>query len=103
MKNYPRAIQSFQRALGIAIELFGKEHQDTAECYFSLGQAQHASVDFPSALQSYQRALDIKVKLFGEEHPVTARCYFPLAETRNALHDFLSNSKTFTPNSVLLK
>ena len=65
-------LQSFQRALDIRVKLFGEEHPDTAECYFSIGVTQRALGDFLSALESKQRALDIRVKLYGEEHPDTA-------------------------------
>ena len=85
-----QALQSHQHALDIRIKLFRKEHPHTAECYFSLGETQHALGNFSSTLQSKQRALDIRVKLFGEEHPHTAECYFSLGETRIALDDFFS-------------
>ena len=78
MQNYCGAIQSFQRALDVAIDLFNEKHPGTAECYFNLGITQHDSGDFLSALQSHQRALEIRVKLFGEEHPDTAQSYFNL-------------------------
>ncbi|XP_066015507.1 uncharacterized protein [Pocillopora verrucosa] len=86
MQNYSEAIQSFQRALDVAIDLFNEEHPDTARSYFNLA----ASGDFFSALQSHQRALEIRVKLFGEEHPDTARSYFNLAVTKHASDDFFS-------------
>ena len=73
MQNYSGAIQSFQRALDVAIGLFGEEHPDTAECYFSIGVTQHALGNFSSARQSTQRGLDItRRRLFGEEHRDTA-------------------------------
>ena len=90
MQNYPGAIQSFQLALDIAIGLFGEEHPDTAQSYFSLGETQHASGDFSSAVTSFQRALKIKTKLFGKEHPDTAQSYFSLGVTQHASGDFLS-------------
>ena len=89
-------LQSFQRALDIRVKLFGEEHPDTAECYFSIGVTQHALGDFLSALESKQRALDIRVKLYGEEHPDTAELYFSLGQAQNALDDF------FVSTSVLL-
>ena len=90
MQNYSGAIQSFQRALDVAIGLFGEEHPDTAECYNSLGETKNALGNFSSALQSHQRALEIRVKLFGEEHRDTAKSYFSLGETKNALGNFSS-------------
>ena len=58
MQNYSGAIQSFQRALEVATELFGEEHPKTAQTYFYLGVTQYALGNFSSALQSHQRALN---------------------------------------------
>ena len=90
MQSYSGAIKSFQRALKVAIRLFGEEHPDTAQCYHSLGVTQHASGDISSAIQSKQCALDINVKLFGEEHADTADCYLCLGVTQHASGDVLS-------------
>ena len=90
MQNYSEAIQSFQRALDVAIDLFNEEHPDTAECYFTLGITRHAAGNFSIALQSHQRALEIRVKVLGEEHPDTAQSYFNLGITQHASGDFLS-------------
>ena len=90
MQNYPGANQSFQRALDVAIGLFGEEHPDTAQSYVYLGVTQHALGNFSSALQSEQRALDIRVKLFGKEHPDTAQSYVNLGVTQHALSNFSS-------------
>ena len=72
MGDFNSALQSDQRALDIRVKLFGEEHSDTAQSYYSLGVTQHALGDFTSAHHSHQRALDIRVKLFGEEHSDTA-------------------------------
>ena len=85
MQNYSGAIQSFQRALEVATELFGEEHPKTAQTYFYLGVTQHALGNYSSALQSDQRALEI-----GEEHPDTARTYFSRGETQHATENFSS-------------
>ena len=90
MQNYPGAIQSFQRALDVAIGLFGEEHPDTAQSYVNLGVTQNALGNFSSALESKQRALDIRVKLYGEEHPDTAQSYVNLGVTQHALGNFSS-------------
>ena len=72
------------------MKLFGEEHSDTAQSYFSLGVTQHGAGDFLSALQSKQCALDIRVKLLGEEHPDTAKSYLSLGKTQHASGDVLS-------------
>ena len=72
----------------ISRQLFGEEHQSTADCYYSLGVTQRKQGDFKAALQSFQRALDIRIKLFGEEHQRTAECYRSLRKTQFRLGDF---------------
>ncbi|PFX20539.1 Nephrocystin-3 [Stylophora pistillata] len=95
MQNYSGAIQSYQCALDTALGLFGKEHSDTAQSYFSLGVTQNALGDLPSALLSFQRALDIRVRLFGKEHTKTIESSFFLGETQHALGDFSSALQSF--------
>ena len=90
VQKYPKAIQSFEYALNIARGMFGEEHPDTAESYFSIGVAQFALGNFSSALQSHQRALDIRAKLFKEEHSDTAESYFSIGVTQHALGNFSS-------------
>ena len=85
MGDFLSAFQSDQRAFDIRVKLFGEEHQDTAQSYFSIGVTQNAVDNISSALQSKQCALDIRVKLSGEEHPCTADSYFNLGVTQHAL------------------
>ena len=48
--NFWSALQSHQHGLDIRVKLFGEEHPDTAESYFSIGVTQHALGNFSSAL-----------------------------------------------------
>ena len=82
MGDFLSAFQSDQRAFDIRVKLFGEEHQDTAQSYFSIGVAQNAVDNISSALQC---ALDIRVKLSREEHPCTVDSYFNLGVTQHAL------------------
>ena len=45
MRDYKAALQSHQRALAILIELFGEEHESTADSYRELGVTQHQMKD----------------------------------------------------------
>ena len=85
MRDYKAALQSLQRALAILIELFGEEHESTADSYRELGVTQHQMKDYKAALQSKQRALAIRIKLFGDEHDAVGgltESYFPTNEVR---------------------
>ena len=90
MGDFLSALQSDQRALDIRVKLFGEEHQDTAQSYFSIGVTQNAVDNISSAHHSKQCALDIRVKFFGEEHPDTAESYTNIGVTQHASGDVLS-------------
>ena len=81
MGNFLSALQSDQRALDIRVKLFGEEHQDTAQSYFSIGVTQNAVDNISSAHQSKQCALDIRVKFFGEKYSDTVHSYLNLGVT----------------------
>ena len=83
-------LQSYQRALDIIVRLFGEEHPDTTQSYFSIGITQRALGSFFSVLQTKQSALDIRIKLFGEEHSDTAQSYLSVGITQHSSGDFLS-------------
>ena len=89
-ENYQEALQSYQRALDMTLEVFGEEHASTADSYHSLGVTQYQLCDLTSALQSDQRALNIRLKLFGEEHASTADSYHSLGVTQHQLGDLTS-------------
>ena len=63
--------------------LFGEEHEDTADSYYSPGVTQHSLGNFNAALNSKQYALDIRLKLLGEEHGDTANSYHNLGITQH--------------------
>ena len=68
MKDYKAALESDQNALQIRLKLFGEDHPDTAQSYYSIGVTQHAMKDYKAALDSHQHALQIRLKLFGQKH-----------------------------------
>ena len=87
-RDFKAALDSYQHAFDILLELFGEEHADTADSLYSLGVAQHSLGDFNAALDSSQHALNIHLKLFGEEHEYTADSYHSLGTAQHSLGDF---------------
>ena len=88
------ALQSHQRALAICINLFGEEHESTADSYRRLGVTQYNMYDYSAALQSYQRALANRLKLFGEEHAKTADSYRQVKITQDVQRMFRKVKRT---------
>jgi len=69
--DYDRAIESYQKALEIALKEFGPEHPEVAVRYNELGLAYYNICDYDRATQSYQKALEIGLKKLGRNHPHT--------------------------------
>ena len=90
MKNYKSAVQSYQKALTISLNLYGDEHPDTSASYHNIGVSQHEMKEYPSALQSKQQALNIRLKLHGDEHPDTAQSYHSIGVTQHEMKDYVS-------------
>ena len=84
------ALESFQHALDVILELNGKQHPATAEIYSYIATAQHNMEDYSSAIESGRHALEINKKLHGEEHETTAENYSEIGKTQNNMKDFAS-------------
>ena len=84
------ALESFQKALDVRLELYGRQHPTIADTYIEIGIAQDNMEDYSSALESHQCALEIRKELYGEEHKTTAESYSYLGNTQAYLQNFAS-------------
>ena len=84
------ALESFQKALDVRLELYGRQHPTIADTYIEIGIAQNNMEDYSSALESHQCALEIRKELHGEEHKTTAESYSYLGNTQAYLQNFAS-------------
>ena len=57
MKVYKAALELHQHAVQIRLKLFGENHPDTAESYYSIGVTQHAMKDYKAAHESKQQGV----------------------------------------------
>mgnify|MGYP003465903748 CR=1 FL=1 len=73
--NYAKALEYFQKALGIRKEKLGNDHSDVASCYNNIGAVYNDQGDYTKALECYQTALDIWKRVLGEDHPMVALCH----------------------------
>lgn len=89
-KSYLEALQAFQEGLQMTKELFGDEHELTADSYWLLGVTQYIMREYKATLQSFQRALAIRIKLHGEEDESAAYIYEEIGTTQHNMHDFSS-------------
>ena len=65
----------YLRQITLAEELYGTEHENTANSYNEIGLVYHAQGDYPKALEYYFKALEIYEKVLGKDHPNTASSY----------------------------
>ncbi len=72
---YNDAEKVYLRQIPLAEELYGKEHENTAASYVSIGLVYKSQGGYPQALEYYGKALVIYEKVLGEEHPLTATSY----------------------------
>lgn len=73
--QYDKAIDYYQKALDIDLNVFGAEYPNTAIDYNNLGLAWDSKGQYDKAIEYYQKALDINLKAFGAEHPKVATGY----------------------------
>ena len=63
------------RQIPLAEELYGTEHEETANSYNNIGVVYEAQGDYPDALKYHFKALEIDEKVLGKNHPGTATDY----------------------------
>ena len=63
-----KAQRNHQRALDLYVELWGRNHLDSARSLHNLGRAMAAGAQAAGAEAAFQEALDIRTRLLGENH-----------------------------------
>ncbi|MEY4927992.1 MAG: hypothetical protein RI894_2428 [Bacteroidota bacterium] len=77
-----------QKALDIALTLFGEQHLVTASCYANLGLSYEKAEDYKQKKAFLEKALDIWKKEEGDHHLEAAISQFHLAMIYTDLHDW---------------
>ena len=88
------ALESFQKALDVRLELYGRQHPTIADTYIEIGVTQNNMEDYSSALESHQCALEIRKKLHGEEHETTAESYSQIGKVQTNMGDYATAVKS---------
>jgi tetratricopeptide (TPR) repeat protein len=68
-----------EKALQLNLDLYGEEHEETANAYFAIGSYYKNIEDYPATLPFFEKALGIRQRVLGENHPDTAIIYVNLA------------------------
>jgi CHAT domain-containing protein len=70
--KYREALPFFERALKLAPEVFGAEHENTATILNYLGMVYEGMGQYAKAEPLFRRSLDIRDAKFGKDHPEVA-------------------------------
>ncbi|MFK7971837.1 MAG: CHAT domain-containing protein [Bacteroidia bacterium] len=66
------ALPYFQRSLGIARDLYGENHPNTANIISNIGTYHSRRGEYPQAVKYFSKALPTLMQFLGPEHPYTA-------------------------------
>ena len=72
---FVKALELYNKALGISEKVQGVEHLNTAAIYNNIGRVYHHQGDYSKSLDYHQKALKIWKKVLGDEHPDVATSY----------------------------
>ncbi|MCH7928709.1 MAG: CHAT domain-containing protein [Candidatus Dadabacteria bacterium] len=63
-----KALEFFNKALDIDLEIFGDKHPNVSTTYNNIGLAWNNLGDSKKAIEFYNKALDIDLEIFGDKH-----------------------------------
>jgi tetratricopeptide (TPR) repeat protein len=86
--EYQKAINYFQKALAIELQVYGEQHRHVAITYNNLGAAWDDLGEYQKAIDYYQKALAIDLKVHGDQHPHVASFYNNLGMAWYRLGEF---------------
>jgi hypothetical protein len=73
--EYSKAIEYYEKALAITLEVHGDQHPTVAIRYNNLGSVCKASGEYSKAIEYFEKALAIDLKVHGDQHPKVAIRY----------------------------
>ena len=85
LQEFDKALEYYQKALGINKKILGDEHKDTADSYSNMGNIYDYLEEFEKAVEYYQKALGITKKVLGDEHTNTANLYYKIGNAYKSL------------------
>ena len=85
--NSKKAIEYYEKALEIGVEIYGEKHPSVATRLNNLGSAWKALGDPRKAIEYFEKALEIDIEIYGENHPDVAIRLNNLGLAWNSLGD----------------
>ena len=87
--NYPKALEMYQKALAIWLDVLGANHSDVAASYNNMGSVYYSQGNYPKALEMCQKTLDIELKVYGANHPDVAMSYNNIGSVYHSQGNYL--------------
>lgn len=97
--EYTQALEYYNKALKIYMELYGEQHPSVATSYNNIGWIYEAQEDYIKALEYYNKALQMWKIAYGEQHPDVVMSYKNIGQIYNTLEDYPKAFECF--NKVL--
>ena len=86
--DFDKALELYKKDLDIQEKINGKEHNNTANFYGSIGNVYALQGDDSQALEYFQKALKIHEKAFGNKHPNVAISYNNIGYVYDSQSDY---------------
>lgn len=86
-RNFGAAIEPLQKALKLAIEIFGENSPTAGLLIDRLGYAEYATGDFDQAITLFNKAVAIYTKVYGTDSEYNASVYINMGETYRSTGD----------------
>ena len=76
--DYAKALDYYEKALQIRLQIYGEKHLDVAMSYNNIGGICDSRGNYALALKYYEKALHIKLQFYGKRHPDIATSYLSI-------------------------
>ncbi|AEF80439.1 tetratricopeptide repeat protein [Leadbettera azotonutricia] len=88
MGEYQKALEYYQKALGIRESFLGKDHPETAASYLNIGAVYADIGEYQKALEYCQKGLNIRETILGKDHPEIAASYNDTAAVYAGMEEY---------------
>ena len=85
LADYEKAKSYYKRALETAVEIYGDNHYNVANCYNNIAHVIHIQGNHAEALEFFEKALTIVLMNFEEINPCTSVCYNNIASVYESM------------------
>ncbi|CAF1136564.1 unnamed protein product, partial [Didymodactylos carnosus] len=86
--NYDLAIECLEKAVSVAVQIYGENSQQLDGLYTNLGIAHSKKMNYEKAFEYFRKSLELKRNRLPENHPERAALDVNVANVHNTLHEY---------------